>query len=191
MADFQSLIQSVIDEDRSKLLYELKKAYDESLNMIEDKYKVILTDYSNKIESYYRDSLEKLNGEKARLEIDLKRAVAGEKDAWLERVYNEAKKRLSDLTKQKEYEELLNKLVSKYVTDGSVVYCNPNDERRVRNLVKGKQVEVKADDKILGGIRVFYPDRGLVRDFTLELVLNQVFEDLKGQIASVLFGEKA
>lgn len=191
MADFQSLIQSVIDEDRAKLLEELKKAYDESLNMIEDKYKAILTDYSNKIDSYYRDSKEKLNGERARLEIDLKRAVAGEKDAWLERVYNEAKKRLADLTKQKEYDELLMKLVSKYVTDGSVVYCNPNDESKIRDLVRGKKVEVQPDGKILGGIRVYYSDRGLMRDFTLELVLNQVFEDLKGQIASVLFGEKA
>ncbi len=191
MADFESLIDSVINDGKTKLLEELKKAYDESLNMVDDKFSAVLADYSSKIESYYRASQERLNGEKARLEIDLKRAVSQEKEEWLEKVYEEAKRRLSEFTKTKDYEESLKGLISKYVTDGSTVYCSPSDEKKVRELVKGKNVEVKADDKIMGGIKVYYADRGLMRDFTLELVLNQVFEDLKGQIASVLFGEKS
>ena len=191
MADFESLIDSAIGEDRNKLVDELKKAYDESLNIVEDRFKAVLADYSSRIESYYRSSQERLNGEKARLEIELKRAVSGEKEQWLERVYDEAKRRLAEFTKTNEYEDVLKGLIEKYVVDGSVVYCSPSDEAKVKKLVKGKKVEVKTDDKLTGGIKVYYADKGLLRDFTLELVLNQVFEDLKGQIASVLFGEKA
>jgi len=46
------------------------------------------------------------------------------------------------------------------------------------------------DKGIFGGLRVSYPNEGLSKDYSLDLVLIQVFEDLKGQIASVLFGEK-
>ncbi|MEM4911595.1 MAG: hypothetical protein QXJ81_02025, partial [Metallosphaera sp.] len=77
------------------------------------------------------------------------------------------------------------------VRDGSVILCSPEEVEQVKRIVKSLKVraEVKADQKIIGGIKIEYTDLGLTRDYSLNLILDQVFESLKPKIAEILFGE--
>jgi len=43
---------------------------------------------------------------------------------------------------------------------------------------------------MLGGIRIYYEGSGLTRDFSLKLILDQVFDSMRGKISDMLFGGK-
>ncbi|MGC9106373.1 MAG: V-type ATP synthase subunit E [Thermoprotei archaeon] len=192
MADFEALVTQVVNEEIKRYEDELAKAFQAAKSSLDQKYQATQLDYQAKLKAYLSRAKEKVEGEKAKLEIETKRAVSQQKEAWLEKVYAQARERLTkEFVNSKEYEQILRNLVSKNAKDGAVIYCSPRDSDKVKNAVKGMKVQVVEDQKVSGGIRIFYPEEGLSRDFTLDLILNQVFEDLKGQIASVLFGERA
>ncbi len=191
MADFASLVTRVVNDEFKRYETDLAKAFEAAKNELDHNYKALVSDFQGKLLSYLTRARERLEGEKAKLEVDVKRTVSQQKEVWLEKVFSQAKDKLiREFVRTNEYKEIIKSLATKLAKDGAVIYCSPNDVGIVKEAVEGMNVKVVEDKGILGGLRVSYPNEGLSKDYSLDLVLIQVFEDLKGQIASVLFGEK-
>ncbi len=191
MADFDSLVTRVVNDEFKRYETDLAKAFEAAKNELDHNYKALVSDFQGKLLSYLTRARERLEGEKAKLEVDVKRTVSQQKEVWLEKVFSQAKDKLiREFVRTDEYKEVIKSLARRLAKDGAVIHCSPNDVGIVKEAVEGMNVEVVEDKGISGGLRVSYPNEGLSKDYSLDLVLIQVFEDLKGQIASVLFGEK-
>jgi V/A-type H+-transporting ATPase subunit E len=183
------ILDKVIEKVKQEIIENLKKALNEALNNIDIEYNKVLNSYSIKITEILNNAKERIEGERARLEVEVKRAIMNEKEKWLNQVYSEALSKLDTFQNSSKYKEGLKNILNRELRENTIIYCSPNDEQLIKDLTKGKNVIVKKDFKIKGGIKLEYTDQGLVKDYTLDLILNQIFEAMKGKIAEILFGE--
>ncbi len=146
MADFETLVTQVVNEEIKRYESELAKAFQAAKNTLDQKYQAVQLDYQAKLKDYLSRAKERVEGEKAKLEIDTKRAVSQQKEAWLEKVYAQAREKLTkEFVNSKEYEQILTNLVSKNAKDGAVIYCSPRDSespgrRRPQDLGRNQNI---------------------------------------------------
>ncbi|BCS91607.1 V-type ATP synthase subunit E [Metallosphaera javensis (ex Sakai et al. 2022)] len=191
MVSVEELMEQVIDTEMQVISKELSKALEEALNMIKQKRDSVEKTYTAKIQDMVTKAKEEIEGERARLDIEVKRAVLSEKNYWLNKVYEGTVKSLGKVKSSQGYRQGIESVLRREARDGSIIYCSQDEVDQVQKIVKGLKVkaEVKSDPKIMGGVKIQYPDVGLVRDYSLNLILDQVFESLKPKIAEILFGE--
>jgi len=180
-----------LNEEKNKINEEFKKILAEVNQIIEESYREVLEDYTAKINDLINKSNDRIRGEIAKLEIENKRVISKQMDFWIENVRENVKKMLQDYIKTEKYRKGLESIISREVTEGSVIYCSPLDQGTVTNIIKMKNINAKVvvDEKIVGGIKIYYPDKSLLKDYTLETILNQVFDDIRDEVAKILFGE--
>ncbi|MCG3108705.1 V-type proton ATPase subunit E [Metallosphaera sp. J1] len=191
MVSVEELMEQVIDTEMQVISKELSKALEEALNMIKQKRDSVEKTYTAKIQDMVTKAKEEIEGERARLDIEVKRAVLSEKNYWLNKVYEGTVKSLGKVKSSQGYRQGIESVLRREARDGSIIYCSQDEVDQVQKMVKGLKVkaEVKSDPKIMGGVKIQYSDVGLVRDYSLNLILDQVFESLKPKIAEILFGE--
>lgn len=191
MVSVEELMGQVIDTEMQVISKELSKALEEALNMIKQKRDSVEKTYTAKIQDMVTKAKEEIEGERARLDIEVKRAVLSEKNYWLNKVYEGTVKSLGKVKSSQGYRQGIESVLRREARDGSIIYCSQDEVDQVQKMVKGLKVkaEVKSDPKIMGGVKIQYSDVGLVRDYSLNLILDQVFESLKPKIAEILFGE--
>ena len=188
---FEELLNFSLDEEKNKINEEFKKILTEVNQIVEENYREVLRDYTAKINDLINKSAERIRGETAKLEIENRRVISKQMDFWIENVRESAKKMLQDYIKTEKYRKSLESIISREVTEGSIIYCSPSDQGTVTSIIKAKKINAKvvADEKIVGGIKIYYPDKSLLKDYTLETILSQVFDDIRDEVAKILFGE--
>ena len=188
---FEELLNYSLNDEKNKINEEFKKILAEINQIVEENYKEVLEDYTAKINDLVNKSNDRIRGEIAKLEIENKRIISRQMDYWIENVKENVKKMLYDYVKTDNYRKGLESIISREVTEGSIIYCSSSDQKTVSSVVKRKNVNSKVivDEKIVGGIKIYYPDKSLLKDFTLETILSQIFEDIRDEVAKTLFGE--
>jgi len=188
---FEELLNYSLNDEKNRINEEFKRILAEVNQIVEENYKEVLQDYTAKINDLVNKSNDRIRGETAKLEIENKRIISRQMDYWIENVKENVKKMLNDYVKTDNYRKGLESIISREVTEGSVIYCSPPDQKTVSSIIKRKNVNSKiiVDEKIVGGIKIYYPDKSLLKDFTLETILNQIFEDIRDEVAKTLFGE--
>ncbi|AWR99794.1 V-type ATP synthase subunit E [Metallosphaera hakonensis] len=191
MVSIEELMEQVIESELEVIKGELAKALEEAFNVVKKKRAEVEAAYTTKIQEMVVKAKEEIEGEKARLDIEVKRTILSEKNYWLNKVYEGALNSLEKVRSSKGYREGLEAVLRRELREGSTVFCSVAEEDQVKKIVKSIKVkaEVRADQKIIGGVKIQYTDIGLVKDYSLNLILDQVFESLKPKIAEILFGE--
>jgi V/A-type H+-transporting ATPase subunit E len=191
MVSMDELLGQVLDREFNYIREEMSKALEESLRLIEQRYDEVLRTYSSKIQDLVTKAKEEVEGEKAKLDIENKRAVLGEKSYWISKVYDQVLRQISKVKESASYQQGVAAVLKREVKEGAIVYCAPDEADKISKILRGLKVkaEIREDQRMIGGVRIEYKDVGLVRDYSLDLVLGQVFESLKPKIAEILFGE--
>jgi V/A-type H+-transporting ATPase subunit E len=191
MVSMDELLGQVLDREFNCIREEMSKALEESLRLIEQRYDEVLRTYSSKIQDLVTKAKEEVEGEKAKLDIENKRAVLGEKNYWISKVYDQVLRQISKVKESASYQQGIAAVLKREVKEGAIVYCAPDEADKISKILRGLKVkaEIREDQRMIGGVRIEYKDVGLVRDYSLDLVLGQVFESLKPKIAEILFGE--
>lgn len=191
MVSFEELLDSSLSVEKKKVEEELKKALFEANSIVDEYYRNIISEYAVKIQDLIQKSNERINSEIAKNEIDNKRILNREKDYWIEQVKAKAFSKLTELTNTDEYKKGLRTIISREAKDGCIIYCSPSEKGLIQSILEEFKIKgnVEVDNTIKAGIKIFYPDQSLLRDFTLETVLSQVFDDIRDEIAKILFGE--
>ena len=188
---FEELLNSSLEEVKKRNEEELRKALTEAMQIVEERYNAILLEYSRRISDYITKNEERVKGEEAKLEVDNKRIISKEKDYWISLVYNKVLEIIPSITSDPRYKKGIEGIITREARNGCIIYCSPNDVSEIKKILSSKKInaEVKEDKSIKAGLKIFYPDQSLMRDFTLETILNQIFDDLRDDIAQILFGE--
>ncbi|BFH74458.1 V-type ATP synthase subunit E [Sulfurisphaera javensis] len=191
MVSFEDLLNYSLNEEKNKISNEFKKILDEMNQIVEESYTEVLREYTAKIDNLVNKSNDRIRGEIAKMEIENKRIISREMDYWIENVKENAKKMLYEFVKTEQYRKGLESIISREISEGSVVYCSSADQKIISDITKKRKISCKIviDEKIVGGIKIYYPDKSLLKDFTLETILNQVFDDIRDKVAEILFGE--
>ena len=191
MVSFEELLNYSLNDEKNKINEEFKKIFAEVNQIVEENYKDVLEDYTAKINDLVNKSNDRIRGETAKLEIENKRIISRQMDYWIENVRENVKKILFDYVKTDNYRKGLESIIYREVTEGSVIYCSSSDQKIVSSVIKRKNVNSKVivDEKIVGGVKIYYPDKSLLKDFTLETILSQIFDDIRDEVAKTLFGE--
>jgi len=192
MVDFEELLSKTQEVEKKKIDEELKKAFTEANLIVDEAYNEILSEYSKRIQEIISKNIEALRGEEAKLEVETKRAVNKEKDYWVQQVFQKTLDELEKIANTKDYKNRIESILSRELTEGAIVYCSNNDKKFIEGILTTKRinnVSVEVDNSIKGGVKIYYPDKKLTRDFTLKTILNQIFEDLRDDVARILFGE--
>jgi len=191
LVSFEDLLNYSLNEEKNKITEEFKKILSEMNQIIDEAYAEVYREYSAKITDLVNKNNDRIRGEIAKMEIENKRLISKEMDYWIENVKENAKKSLYEFVKTDNYKKGLESIISREVSDGSIIYCSPSDQKSISDIIKKKKISCKivVDEKIVGGIKIYYPDKSLSKDFTLETILNQVFDDIRDKIAQILFGE--
>ena len=191
MVSFEELLNHSLNEEKNKINEEFRKILVEINQIVEENYKGVLEVYTAKINDLVNKSNDRIKGEIAKLEIANKRTISKQMDYWIESVRENVKKMLYDYVKTDNYRKGLESIISKEITGGSIIYCSPSDVEVVSDIVSKKNINSKVvvDEKIIGGIKIYYPDKSLLKDYTLETILSQIFDDIRDEVAKILFGE--
>jgi len=190
--EFEQLLDLSLNKIKEEIEEELKKGLNESLRILEDGYNKVLENYTQRIRELIAKTKEEIEGEKARLEVENKRIILAEKEYWINKVYEEVLNKIKDIVKTNEYKEAIKNILTREIKEENekvLIYCSEDDKSFIEKLLgKNGNVSVKVDEKLIGGIRIYYENSGLTKDFSLKLILDQVFDNMRGRISDILFG---
>ncbi len=190
--EFEQLLDLSLNKIKEEIEEELKKGLNESLRILEDGYNKVLENYTQRIRELIAKTKEEIEGEKARLEVENKRIILAEKEYWINKVYEDVLNKIKDIVKTNEYKEAIKNILTREIKEENekvLIYCSEDDKSFIEKLLgKNGNVSVKVDEKLIGGIRIYYENSGLTKDFSLKLILDQVFDSMRGRISDILFG---
>ncbi len=191
MANLEDLLNNVIQKVLEEIKSNVDQGFDESKKIVERAYTDTLYLYSAKVNELLSKYREEIEGEKAKLDVENKRLISSEKNFWIQKVFDEVKNKIGIFMDSESYQKGLENIISRESKNGSIIYCNSGDVNKIKTILNKLKIKAEVKEQnLLGGIRIEYPDQGLVRDYSLDLILNQVFESEKPRIAQILFGEE-
>lgn len=187
----ESIVNPVIEKVKAEITAQMEKALREAESVIEKRYLEVSREGERRINEIMEKSRERIEGEKARLDIDMKRSVNQEKEYWLEKTMERTMKKVDEFTNSKEYYSSLASIIEREARNGAEIRCNPKDEEFIINKLKSTGIsgKVVVDKTMKGGIVIYYPDMEMSKDYSLDSFMNQIFDSYKTKIADILFGE--
>lgn len=190
--ELKDLIDNTSVKVRQELQENLKKALEEAQKTLLENYNSIINEYTRRLKDYISKEKERIEGERAKADVENKRILMLEREKWIEKVIDEVNKRLAEFLTSKDYERVLRSLLSNYVPKDSEVsiLCNPRDTDSVKSIMKelGISAKLLSDSKIIGGIKIINEKENSAKDLTFNLILSQLFEEVKPKIFEILFG---
>lgn len=191
MASLEDLLNNVIQKVLEEIKSNVDQSFNESKKIVEHAYNDTFNSYSVKVNELLSKYQEEIEGEKAKLDVENKRLISSEKNFWIQKVFDEVKNKIGLFIDSESYQKGLENIISRESKNGSIIFCNSGDVNKVKTILNKLKINAEVKEQnLLGGIRIEYPDQGLVRDYSLDLILNQVFESEKPRIAQILFGEE-
>ncbi len=218
IGDPEKLVEEALRGVEEELRSKLEEVSKGALKMIDDAFEEALKEAEEKASRILSDAQDKLAAERASLEAEFRMKLAEKRSEWIDKVVEEAVKRLSMFAQTDEYRQALEKLVLQAVSqieaDKIVLEANEHDRKILaeiaRNLKKPSSVrkllekhslqldpekivskEIMISDKpasILGGLRAHTPDSKIMVDYSLDLIIGQIARDMRARIARILFG---
>ncbi|MEW9491150.1 MAG: V-type ATP synthase subunit E [Candidatus Aramenus sulfurataquae] len=191
MATMEELLDEVIKKALDEIKRNADQSFEEAKRIVDKTYNDVLQSYSNKVRDLITKTKEEIEGERAKLDVENKRLVASEKNYWIEKVYEGVKDKIDVLLGSENYKKGLEGVLSREAKNDVIIYCNSKDVDTVSSILNKLKIKAKLkEEKMLGGVKIEFPDQGLVKDFSLDLLLSQVFEAEKPKVAKILFGEE-
>jgi|Deesub1362A_J573_1020465.scaffolds.fasta_scaffold12771_3 V/A-type H+-transporting ATPase subunit E len=169
----------------------------------EAKAKTIVEEAKKKAKAFKEKEVEKAkvkaSSDGARLinaaRLRAKREIVYAKERILQRVKEEAKKKLISQREDKNYPEVLAKMIAESLdgitSDNVIVRVNTRDKELAEKLLRDYQVKAKVetDKGILGGLIVQSEDGRVTVTNTLESRLERAYELLKSEVIDLIFKE--
>ncbi|ARM76318.1 V-type ATP synthase subunit E [Acidianus manzaensis] len=189
--EFEELLDIAIKKTFDDIKSNIDQGLAEATKIINTNYNNLLNQYTVKINDLISKKKEQLEGEKAKLDIENKRNILNEENFWLNKVYDEVNKKLFIITQSQEYINGIKEIIKREAKENSKIISSKQDFDKIKNIIKELKMSltVETEDSMIGGVKIYYPDVGLTRDYSLNLILNQVFESEKPNVAKILFGE--
>ncbi|AWR97611.1 hypothetical protein DFR86_08660 [Acidianus sulfidivorans JP7] len=188
-------LDQLLDIAIKKAYEDIKINIDQGLNeaekIIDKKYSSLLDQSIIKINDLISKKKEQIEGEKAKLDIENKRSILNEENYWINKVYEEVNKKIFVITQSDEYINGIKEIIKREAKENSKILCSKQDFDKIKGILKELKmnINIETDENLIGGIKINYPDVGLTKDYSLNLILNQVFEAEKPKVAKILFGE--
>ncbi|MBM5805845.1 MAG: hypothetical protein FJZ49_07295 [Candidatus Verstraetearchaeota archaeon] len=190
---FRKLVDAVFEKARVKSESTMNEAVQRASVILEESEKFALK-HCEEILASYKDMAE-IEPRKAisKSEIDARMQLLKLKESHVEKVFEEAKKRLQAFVETPEYKQLM--LDGLHALPKSIVMgellMNDGDikklgEDAIRHTV-GADVEIKGHPVGIGGFIIISKDKKTSVDKTIDSMLNQEKQTLRGKIADLLF----
>ncbi|WP_406659752.1 V-type ATP synthase subunit E [Methanolobus sp. ZRKC3] len=116
--------------------------------------------------------------------LEVKRTLLNARKEILDKVYVQAVEAISALSPEKN-EELLKALIDKYEAEGSKIYSNKESEEIVSKL---SSLEYGGNIESIGGVIIENEDATVRLDYTYDVILKRVNEQLLKQTSDIFFG---
>jgi vacuolar-type H+-ATPase subunit E/Vma4 len=191
---FKKLIDALFDETKKNAESILNEAIVQSNGIIGESEKYSLKRSEEILSSYTEMAEIEPRKEVSKSEIEARMQLLKLKEAYVEKVFGESRKRLKEFTDSSEYKSLMLDNIaslSKQIQVGELI-VNEDDMKRLgeKNLQKaaGLGVAVKALAVGIGGFIIFTKDGKASIDRTIDGILRSEKEKMRGKIAEQLFG---
>jgi len=121
------------------------------------------------------------------LNLEMKRLLLNKRKEVIEEVYKLVEEKVKSMSAD-EKKKLLNALITKNASEGSIIYSNKDDEPIVKEII-GENVKYGGNIDCIGGVIIESSD-GVVRlNLTFDEMLKQLYEQKMGEVSKMLFGE--
>jgi vacuolar-type H+-ATPase subunit E/Vma4 len=191
---FKKLIDALFDETKKNAESILNEAIVQSNGIIGESEKYSLKRSEEILSSYTEMAEIEPRKEVSKSEIEARMQLLKLKEAYVEKVFGESRKRLKEFTDSSEYKSLMLDNIaslSKQIQVGELI-VNEDDMKRLgeKNLQKaaGLGVAVKALAVGIGGFIIITKDGKASIDRTIDGILRSEKEKMRGKIAEQLFG---
>lgn len=116
--------------------------------------------------------------------LEVKRTLLNTRKGLLDEVYEKAEMSIATFSPEKN-KELLGAIIRKNESYGKRIYSNAASEKLVREL---SSLEYAGNIDCLGGVIIENEDRTVRLDYTYDVILKSVNEQLLKQTSDILFG---
>ena len=194
MEGCKKLIDALFDETKKNAESISNEAIERSNAIIDESEKYSLKRSEEILSSYAEMAEIEPRKEVSKSEIETRMQLLKLKDAYVEKVFGESRKRLREFTDSSEYTSLMLDNIaslSKRIEVGELI-MNEEDIKRLgeKNLQKaaGPGVAVKALAVGISGFIIITKDGKASIDRTIDGILRSEKEKMRGKIAEKLFG---
>ena len=199
-------IKSRTDEEVKKIISEAESAANK---IIEEAKSKVVRIKDEKLRKVKKEMDEKEKAEISLTKMDGRKRVMEVKEEFSKRTFEEVEKRLKSFSSSKSnerYQDVLTTLAIEAISniDSKEVKVSVNKSdldilrknlpiiRSTASKMKGSEVDIELDNKAIdtiGGVVIYSKDGKQIHNNTLEAMLGKTFEELKGKILTMLFGE--
>ncbi|MDD1764678.1 MAG: hypothetical protein LUQ46_01545 [Candidatus Methanomethyliaceae archaeon] len=190
---FRKLVDAVLEEARVKSESIMNEAAQRAAVVFEESQKFSLKRCDEMLNSYREIAEIESRKEISTSEIDARMQLLRLKESYVERVFEEVRKRLQVFVETPEYKRLmldgLHTLASSTVT-GELLMNDSDIKKLSEETIKrviGGDVEIKKHPVGIGGFIIISKDKRTSVDRTIDSILNQEKQTLRGKIADLLF----
>jgi len=196
------------DTEIKKIISKIKEDAEREAEKIKEKARKKEEEILKKAEAEAKSkSDEILNQGKKEAELEKQRILANAKlqakkikldvkEKIIEKSFSLAEEKLKEVVSSEEYEKILKDLIREAIStigrEDLEVLCRKEDEKIVKKIIKDLSGVELAKDNIstIGGVIVRSKDRQVQVDNTFEARLTRMRDDLRIEVAKILFGGK-
>ncbi|MGN0612675.1 MAG: V-type ATP synthase subunit E [Porcipelethomonas sp.] len=171
LARFASSVDFEVEEKIKKIRQDSLSEKTKLLKQTEDK---ALSEAYTRIQRAVRETEGKYRRITALKEQELRTEALKHREALSKKIFEAVEKKLSDFTKSDKYKAFLENQLKNEDVSGAVIKISERDEGYADMLhrLSGCPVETEKDIR-LGGIEIFFPDRGIIIDKTLDSAFDE------------------
>jgi vacuolar-type H+-ATPase subunit E/Vma4 len=189
------LLDKVIDKVIKEVESEIGEALKEAKQIVEQNFNKAMEKLNTELLQIKKNLDDEYEAQKAKMEIEMRMAIANEKEKWLNEIKKEFIERVKETSHGKDYEKFLNRIISSTTKDIQrgeriILTVKENDIKIIEKILKNSKIEnyeIKTDDRIIGGFIISFEARKLSVDYTLNLIAERIFDENKGLISELIF----
>jgi len=189
------LLDKVIDKVIKEVESEIGEALKEAKQIVEQNFNKAMEKLNTELLQIKKNMDDEYEAQKAKMESEMRMAIANEKEKWLNEIKKEFIERVKETSHGKDYEKFLNRIISSTTKDIQrgeriILTVKENDIKIIEKILKNSKIEnyeIKTDDRIIGGFIISFEARKLSVDYTLNLIAERIFDENKGLISELIF----
>lgn len=193
-------IKKIISKIKEDAEREAEKIKEEARKKEEEILKKAEAEAKSKSDEILNQGKKEAELEKQRIlanaKLQAKKIKLDVKEKIIEKSFSLAEEKLKEVVSSEEYEKILKDLIREAIStlgrEDLEVLCRKEDEKVVKKIIKDLSGVELAKDNIstIGGVIVRSKDRQVQVDNTFEARLTRMRDDLRIEVAKILFGGK-
>ncbi len=195
--DPEKLARKALEPSYEEAVRLLEEAFEASKRLINEALENSLKEAEKSVMSKAETLRERLAGFRSKMDLEVKSAVAKEKNEYASSVIEEAISRFREAKKRSEaYKGFLERTLRSVMEEASgqnvVVLASSDDMETIKEIVEKLgviNVSVHPDDRILGGFIAEIRGAGVKLDYTINNILTTEDARLRRVAIRALFGE--